>query len=130
LVFSCGWWPPRDDRDVYSWKNKALVNVLGPLGRLSRMVDLDDQITACRLVYASDARWTVVRGSDLEEGPSQGLPAWSRHVGDPILASNLTRRIDFALFMVEALTNDDLIHEAPAIVGCQAPSVRAHAANP
>ena len=19
LVFSCGWWPPRDDRDVYSW---------------------------------------------------------------------------------------------------------------
>jgi hypothetical protein len=92
------------------------------------MVDLDDQITACRLVYASDARWTVVRGSDLEEGPSQGLPAWSPHVGDPILASNLTRRIDFALFMVEALANDDLIHEAPAIVGCQAPSVRTHAA--
>jgi hypothetical protein len=30
--------------------------------------------------------------------------------------------------MVEALTNDSLIHEAPAIVGCQAPSVRAHAA--
>jgi hypothetical protein len=128
LVFSCGWWPPRDDADVYSWKAKAQVSVLGPLGRLSRMVDLDDQITACRLVYASDARWTVVRGSDLEEGPSQGLPAWSRHVGDRILASNLTRRIDFALFMVDALTNDDLIHEAPAIVGCQAPSVRAHAA--
>jgi hypothetical protein len=30
--------------------------------------------------------------------------------------------------MVDALTNDDLIHEAPAIVGCHAPSVRAHAA--
>ena len=128
LVFSCGWWPPRDDRDVYSWKDKAQVSVLRPLGRMSRMVDLDDQITACRLVYASDARWTVVRGSNLEEGPSQGLPAWSQHVGDPVLASNLTRRIDFAVFMVEALTNDDLIYEAPAIVGCQAPSVRAHAA--
>jgi hypothetical protein len=44
------------------------------------------------------------------------------HVGDPILKSNLTRRVDFALFMVEALTNDELIHEAPAIVGCKAPS--------
>jgi hypothetical protein len=30
--------------------------------------------------------------------------------------------------MVDALTSDDLIHEAPAIVGCQAPSVRAHTA--
>jgi hypothetical protein len=33
------------------------------------------------------------------------LPVWSRHVGDPVLKSNLTRRVDFALFMVEALTN-------------------------
>jgi hypothetical protein len=38
-------------------------------------------------------------------------------------APNITRRIDFALFMVEALTNDVLIHEAPAIVSRQAPSV-------
>gem|GEM_PF-2685628 len=65
-------------------------------------------------------------GSDLEEGESQGLPVWSRHVGDPILESNITRRVDFALFMVEALENDELIHEAPAIVGCQRPSALAH----
>ena len=52
---------------------------------------------------------------------------WSRHVGDPILESNITRRVDFALFMVEALENDDLVHEAPAIVGCQTPSALAHA---
>ena len=77
---------------------------------------------------ASDTRWTVVRGSGLEEGPSQGLPVWSRHVGDAILESNLTRRIDFALFMVAALENDELIHEAPAIVGCRTPSALAHAA--
>jgi hypothetical protein len=70
-----------------------------------------------------------VRGSDLEEGASQGLPVWSRHVGDPILKSNITRRTDFALFMVEALANDELIHEAPAIVGCQTPSALAHAAE-
>jgi NAD(P)-dependent dehydrogenase (short-subunit alcohol dehydrogenase family) len=69
----------------------------------------------------------VVRGSELEEGESQGLPVWSRHVGDPILASNITRRVDFALFMVTALENDSLIHEAPAIVGCRTPSALAHA---
>ena len=70
-----------------------------------------------------------VRGSDLEEGESQGLPVWSRHVGDPILTSNRTRRVDFALFMVEALVNDELIHEAPAIIGCRTPSALAHAAS-
>lgn len=85
------------------------------------------QVEATRRVFASDTRWTVVRGSDLEEGESQGLPVWSRHVGDPILESNLTRRIDFALFMVDALTNDDLIQEAPAIVGRLSPSALAHA---
>jgi hypothetical protein len=68
-----------------------------------------------------------VRGSDLEEGESQGLPVWSRHVGDAILESNLTRRVDFALFMVEAITNDDLVHEAPAIVGLRTPSALSHA---
>ena len=79
-------------------------------------------------MFASDTRGTVVRGSDLEEGESQGLPVWSRHVGDPILESNITRRVDYALFMVEALENDALIHEAPAIVGCRTPSALAHAA--
>jgi hypothetical protein len=52
---------------------------------------------------------------------------WSRHVGDPILESNRTRRVDFALFMVEALDNDELVQEAPAIVGCQTSSALAHA---
>ncbi len=70
-------------------------------------------------------RCTVVRGSDLEEGESQGLPVWSRHVGDPVLESNRTRRVDFALFMVDALTNDELVHEAPAIVGRETPSALA-----
>ena len=66
-------------------------------------------------------------GSGLEEGESQGLPVWSRHVGDPVLESNITRRVDFALFMVTALTNDELVHEAPAIVGCKTSSALAHA---
>ena len=128
LVFSCGWHITLDGQDVYSWRLKALVNIAGPLARLARFADLDDQVEACRRVFASDSRWTVVRGSDLEEGDSQGLPVWSRHVGDPLLESNITRRVDFALFMVEALENDDLVHEAPAIVGCQTPSALAHTA--
>ena len=129
LVFSCGWHITRDGKDVYSWKLIALVKIAGPLARLARFADLDDQVEACRRVFASNTRWTVVRGSDLEEGESQGLPVWGRHAGHPILESNITRRVDFALFMVEALENDELIHEAPAIVGCQTPSALAHAAH-
>jgi len=129
LVFSCGWHITLDGQDVYSWKLKAVVKVFGPLARFARFADLDDQVEACRRVFASDTRWTVVRGSDLEEGESQGLPVWSRHVGDPILESNITRRVDFALFMVEAIENDELVHEAPAIVGCQTASALAHAAS-
>lgn len=128
LVFSCGWHITRDGQDVYSRKLKAIVKVFGPIARIARYADLDDQVEACRRVFASDTRWTVVRGSDLEEGESQGLPVWSRHVGDPILESNITRRVDFALFMVEALENDELVHEAPAIVSRQSPSALAHAA--
>jgi NAD(P)H-binding len=122
LIFSCGWHITRDGRDRYTRMLKAFVAVFTPLARALRIADIDDQVRACRRIFDSATRWTVVRGSDLEEGPSQGLPVWSRHVGDPILASNLTRRIDFALFMVDALTRDELVHEAPAIVGCRTPS--------
>jgi hypothetical protein len=127
LIFSCGWHISRDGKDVYSWKLKTFVKVFGVIARFFRLVELDDQVEACRRIFESDSQWTVVRGSDLEEGESQGLPVWSRHVGDPILKSNLTRRVDFALFMVAAIENDELIHEAPAIVGCQTPSALAHA---
>ena len=48
-----------------------------------------------------------------EEGESEGLPVWSEHIGDPILESNLTRRVDFALFMVAALEDDELVQELP-----------------
>jgi hypothetical protein len=127
LVFSCGWHITRDGKDQYSRMFLWGVKAFGWLAKLLRFADIDDQVEACRRVFASDTRWTVVRGSGLEEGGSQGLPVWSRHVGDPILESNLTRRVDFALFMVEALQNDELIHEAPAIVGRETPSALAHA---
>jgi hypothetical protein len=126
LIFSSGWHITRDGKDVYPLSLKLQEKIGGWIGRLFRLVDINDQIEACRRIFASDTRWTVVRGSDLEEGESQGLPVWSRHVGDPILESNLTRRVDFALFMVAALENDELIQEAPAIVGRLSPSAQAH----
>jgi uncharacterized protein YbjT (DUF2867 family) len=128
LVFSCGWHITRDGKDRYSRKLKAIVTIFGFVGRLTRFAELDDQVEACRRIFASSARWTVVRGSDLEEGDSEGLPVWSQHVGDPLLTSNKTRRIDFALFMVDALTNAALVHEAPAIVGCKTASALTYAA--
>lgn len=130
LVFSCGWHITKDGQDVYSRTFKTALKVVGWIARSLRFVDIDDQVEACRRIFASDTRWTVVRGSDLEEGESQGLPVWSRHVGDPVLSSNRTRRVDFALFMVEALENDELIHEAPAIVGRLTPSAVEHTSMP
>jgi hypothetical protein len=129
LVFSRGWHITLDVKDVYSRRFRARVKVLGSVARLLRIGQIDDQVEALRRVFASDTRWTVVRGSELEEGESQGLPVWSRHVGDPILESNLTRRVDFALFMVEAVENNALIDEAPAIVGRQTPSALAYAGS-
>ena len=129
LIFSCGWHITRDGLDVYARDFEAVVRVFTRLARLVRILDIDDQVEACQRVFASDTRWTVVRGSDLEEGESYGLPVWSQHVGDPILQSNITRRVDYALFMVEALEKDELIQEAPAIVGCRTPSAIAHASS-
>ncbi len=127
LIFSCGWHITQDGNDHYSRRFKIALRIATRLAHVLRFAEIDDQLEACRRIFASDRRWTVVRGSDLEEGESQGLPVWSRHVGDPILASNLTRRVDFALFMIEALTDDTLIHETPAIVGRLSPSAQAHA---
>lgn len=127
LIFSCGWHITRDGKDVYTKKLQWFVKVFGWVARVLGIGDLNDQVEACDRIFRSDTRWTVVRGSDLEEGESQGLPVWSRHVGDSVLQSNLTRRIDFALFMVEALTNDALVREAPAIVGCASESAMRYA---
>lgn len=127
LIFSCGWHITRDGKDVNPPSLQREEKITRWLTRIIPFINLDDQVEACRRIFASATRWTVVRGSDLEEGESQGMPVWSQHVGDPILASNITRRVDYALFMVEALKNDALIHEAPAIVGCRTPSALAHA---
>lgn len=122
LIFSCGWHISMDGKDVYPASLKRAEKFYTWLGRALGLVDVDDQVEACNRIFSSDTLWTVVRGSDLTEGESQGLPVWSRHVGDPVLAGNLTHRVDYALFMVDALVRDELIHEAPAISGCMGPA--------
>lgn len=127
LIFSCGWHISRDGKDRYSWKLKAMVAFFGTVARWLRVVELDDQVRAAELIFNSDRRWTLVRGSDLDEGPSEGLPIWSQHVGDAALSSNRTRRIDFAHFMVDAINNDELIQQAPAICSCKSESALVYA---
>jgi len=129
LVFSCGIHITKDDRDVYSRKFLMLLAGFGWLARKLRFADIDDQVRACDLVFKSQRHWTVVRGPDLTEGDSEGLPLWSHHIGDPVLDSNKVRRTDFALFMVAALTDDALLRMAPAIVSRESASAKAHGAD-
>ena len=128
LIFSCGWHISKDGKDRYSLRQRTIYALFTFLGWATRMADISDQVRATNAIFASDTAWTVVRGSNLEEGDSEGLPVWAPLVGDPVLASNKTRRTDFALFMVHALTDDRLIHQAPAIVSQQSAPARAHAA--
>jgi hypothetical protein len=127
LIFSCGWHITLDGKDRYAFKTALVIKLFTFIAWAFRLADISDQVRACDAIFNSDRRWTVVRGSDLEEGESQGLPVWAHHAHDPILASNKTRRIDFALFMVEALSDPELERACPAINGCQTPSALAHA---
>ena len=124
LVFSCGWHVRLDAADRYPLTERLKTWFFGRIAKVSRMADIDDQEAAAQLVYGSDKDWTIVRASDLEEGESEGLPVWAHHVGDPLLASNHTRRTDFALFMVHALSDASLTRKAPAIVSRAAKSAR------
>jgi len=61
LIFSCGWHITRDGKDKYSRSFKIFVKIFSIIGRLFRAVEIDDQIEACRRIFASNTRWTVVR---------------------------------------------------------------------
>jgi len=115
LIFSCGWYIRRDNRDIYPQTFQAVRRMMGALAKALRIFDSGDEREACRRIFSSDSLWTAVRGGKLEEGESLGMPVWSRHVGDPMLGSHRMRRIDIASFMVDALHQQELIHEAPAI---------------
>lgn len=125
LIFSTAMHVARDDQDVYTPAYKMLVKVATRIFRLLRVVDFDDQVEACMRVFASNTRWTVVRAGSVKEGESQGMPLWRKRIGGPVSATSATHRVDFSRFMIEALENDELIHEAPAIASCQTASAHA-----
>src|SRR5215510_10776953 len=54
LVFSCGWHISRDGADVYPLKLRIIVSLFRRIGRLVRFADLDDQVEACRRIFASN----------------------------------------------------------------------------
>mmetsp|Transcript_8046 Transcript_8046/g.22168 ORF Transcript_8046/g.22168 Transcript_8046/m.22168 type:complete len:234 (+) Transcript_8046:61-762(+) len=125
-IFSCGWHISKDKQDKQKRSVNMLVSFAKVVGYVTGMLDIEDQVRACDLVFASTSRWTVVRGSGLEEGPSEGLPVWSTHAHDKCLQSDLMRRTDFALFMVHAVEDESLIGKAPALVGCKSDSALAY----
>jgi hypothetical protein len=79
-VFSCGWHVTRDGRDLCSLRLKAIVKVFGRVATVTCFSKLDDQAEACRRIFASDTRWTVVRGRGAEEtlarGRGSGAGTW------------------------------------------------------
>lgn len=115
LIFSSGWHISKEGKDRYPLSLRVLVAVFGKVARWLRFADLRDQERAARRIFSSGRRWTLVRGSDLEEGESEGMPVWAELVGDQKIAHNRLRRIDFSKFMVAAINDSGLIGKAPAI---------------
>jgi hypothetical protein len=56
LVFSCGWHITKDGKDHYSRGFLWMVAAFGRIARLFRFAELDDQVEACRRIFASDTR--------------------------------------------------------------------------
>jgi NAD(P)H-binding len=76
LVCSSGWHITRDGKDIYAWKLRTFARVFGWIARFLHFADLDDQVEACRRIFASAAKWTVVRGSDLKARLLNSSPYW------------------------------------------------------
>ncbi|MFO7586208.1 MAG: hypothetical protein R6W69_15880, partial [Anaerolineales bacterium] len=47
LIFSCGWHITRDGQDVYPASMKREEALYRWIGRLTRLIDIDDQVEAC-----------------------------------------------------------------------------------
>ena len=76
-LFPCGWHISRDGQDRYSLRQRFIYGLFTFIGWATRMADISDQLRATEMIFGSDTAWTVVRGSALEEGESEGLPTWS-----------------------------------------------------
>jgi hypothetical protein len=94
--------------------NRCELVLGGKIAWLFNLANVSDMLAATELIYASPTRWTVVRGPWLKQGESQGMPV-AGSLGDSTVAAKEVRRIDFAKFMVAALDDDSLVHQAPVI---------------
>jgi hypothetical protein len=108
LVFACGWHITLDGQDGYSWKIKALVNIAGPLEQ-----------------HPVDRRTRQRPRRGRQPGPARVEP--TRRRPHPQKQSHAPRGL--RPVHGEALQNDELVHEAPAIVGRRTPSALARDAS-
>lgn len=78
----------------------------------------EDMAETIRLVRASSTNWTIVRAPMLTDDPSSGTiqVGWvgGGSDGAPDIGMRLSRE-DFAAFMVDQLTDDSYLNQAPAI---------------
>ncbi|WP_348613017.1 NAD(P)-dependent oxidoreductase [Halobaculum rarum] len=87
--------------------------VMGSLLKLLARSTLEDAVDHVESVRASDARWTVVRGPRLTEGPHTGE---FRHGTDLALGMrDAAARANVAEFVLECLEDDLYVHEMPKI---------------
>jgi hypothetical protein len=56
LIFSCGWYITSDGKDVSPPSFQREEKLTRWLGRLTRIVDIDDQVEASRWIFASGTR--------------------------------------------------------------------------
>ena len=97
--------------------------------RLPRAISGADRLRSCLVAKCGVIAPPWIGCAEVTSKRARARASPGPRVGDPVLTSNLTRRMDFTLLMVEALVNDQLIREAPAIVGCRTPSALGHAAS-
>ena len=129
LVFSCGWHITRDGQDVYSWKLKTAREGRRP-ARAARSLRGPRRPgggvpAGVRQRHAVDRRARQRPRGGREPGPARVEPARGR----PRSSRATSRAASTSpCSWSRRSTNDELVHEAPAIVGCQTPSALAHAA--
>jgi len=124
-VFSCGWHITRDGQDVYSWKLKALVNIAGP-PRTSRALRRSRRpgggpAGRCRQRHALDRRPGPRSRGGREPGTARVEPARRRSRARE--QPDAPRRL--RAVHGRRAHHDELVHEAPAIVGRETPSALA-----
>lgn len=110
---------PGERRNLVRWL-EMFIGV--PIGFVTGIANVVDMHRATRVIYDSPGRWTVVRPPWLKEGESEGPPAVGK-LGDKHIGGSI-RRVDFARYMLDALEDESLVGEAPAIGRTREPKVR------